>query len=127
MKFWKRLWGMNTEQQIHEFEANLATHQPEMLAALKEKVLEHQTPIGFECIERVINGGEIPDERRAEWVGMLAMYMTLSAPSDEEQWHQLSERERGIAADIAQDMIDEEQWRPINRRDVVVARSTCSR
>jgi len=104
---------MNAEQQVIGIQANLATHQPEMLATLREKVLEHQAPIGVECMDRVISGGEIPDERRAAWVAMLAMYMTLSAPSDEEQWHQLSERERAIAAEIAQDMIDEDQWRPV--------------
>jgi tetratricopeptide (TPR) repeat protein len=110
MNFWKRLWEA---KQIHEFESGLVSRLPEMVAALREKVLEHQMPIGVECIERVISGGAVPDETRAEWVGMLAMYMTLSAPSDEEQWYQLSERERAIAADIAQHMIDEERWRPI--------------
>jgi tetratricopeptide (TPR) repeat protein len=113
MKFWKRLWGAKPEEQVLEYETSLVTHHPEMLAVLREKFVEHKAPIALECMDRVISGGAIPDERRAEWVALLAADMTLSALSDEEQWVQLSEHERVIAADIAQDMIDEDQWRPI--------------
>jgi hypothetical protein len=113
MKFWKRLRRANPEQQAVEFEASLVADRPEMVAALREKFLEYQTPIAAECMDRVTSGGAILDERRAEWVAMLATCMTLSAPSDEEQWYQLSDREREIAAVIAQNMIDEDQWRPI--------------
>ena len=73
MKFWKRL---REAKQNHECEASLPARHPETVAALREKALEHQTPIGVECMDRVISGGAVPDETRAGWVAMLAMYPT---------------------------------------------------